>query len=221
MTDRNAELELVVDQLDCADEAAQIQTSLGRLAGVSQVRCSVSARKAFVTYDPAEVSPVAVRAAIERLGMTVREGPATTAARRTSLPNLVGGLLVTSVALVALAGILGERLGLLEAVTVRIPPWLAVAAVLAGGFPIFRNVARALKNRVVTSHALMTLGILGALAIGQYAAAAVIVFFMRFADFLEGFTTERSRQAIKELLKLTPETARLERDGRELEVPAK
>jgi Cd2+/Zn2+-exporting ATPase/Cu+-exporting ATPase len=66
----------------------------------------------------------------------------------------------------------------------------------------------------------MTLGILGAIGIGQYAAAAVIVFFMRFADFLEGFTTERSRQALRELLRLTPEIARVERDGREVEVPA-
>jgi len=65
-----------------------------------------------------------------------------------------------------------------------------------------------------------TLGIAGAIAISQYAAAAVIVFFMRLADFIEGYTTERSRQAIKELLKLAPETARVERDGREVEVPA-
>lgn len=65
----------------------------------------------------------------------------------------------------------------------------------------------------------MTLGILGALSIGQY-AAAIIVFFMRFADFLEGFTTERSRQALKEILNLAPETARVEWDGREVEVPA-
>jgi Cd2+/Zn2+-exporting ATPase/Cu+-exporting ATPase len=92
--------------------------------------------------------------------------------------------------------------------------------VLAGGYPIFRNVVRALRNRSVTSHALMTLGIVGAIAISQYAAAAVIVFFMRLADFIEGYTTERSRQAIKELLKLAPETARIERDGREVEVPA-
>jgi Cd2+/Zn2+-exporting ATPase/Cu+-exporting ATPase len=75
-------------------------------------------------------------------------------------------------------------------------------------------------GRTVTSHALMTLGILGALAISQYAAAAVIVFFMRFADFLEGFTTERSRQAIRELLRLAPETARVEQDGRDVEIPA-
>jgi Cd2+/Zn2+-exporting ATPase/Cu+-exporting ATPase len=213
-------VELVVEQLDCADEAAQIQTALGRLAGVSQVRTSVSARKVFVTYDPSQIGPAEIRATIEGLEMTVREGRATTSPRRTSLPNLIGGAFVTAVALVALVGILGERLGLLEAVTARIPAWLAVTAVLVGGFPIFRNVLRALRNRSVTSHALMTLGILGALGIGQYAAAAVIVFFMRFADFLESFTAERSRQAIRELLKLTPETARVERDGGEVEVPA-
>jgi Cd2+/Zn2+-exporting ATPase/Cu+-exporting ATPase len=107
-----------------------------------------------------------------------------------------------------------------DAVVERIPAWLAVAAVLAGGYPIFGNVVRALRRRAVTSHALMTLGIVGALAVGQYAAAAVIVFFMRLADFIEGYTTERSRQAIKELLKLTPETARVERDGQDFEVPA-
>jgi len=220
VTARSAEIELSVDQLDCADEAVQIQAALGRLAGVTRVRTSVSARKAFVTYDPSRVGPAEIRAAIERLGMTVREGRAPAGPRRASLPNLLGGVFVTVVALVALVGILGERLGLLEALTARIPSWLAVAAVLVGGFPIFRNVLRAFRNRTVTSHALMTLGILGALSIGQYAAAAVIVFFMRFADFLEGFTTERSRQAIKELLKLTPETARVEREGREVEVPA-
>jgi Cd2+/Zn2+-exporting ATPase/Cu+-exporting ATPase len=124
------------------------------------------------------------------------------------------------VALVALVGIAGERLGLAEALTDRIPWWLALAAVLAGGYPIFRTVARALRNRSVTSHALMTLGIVGAIAISQYAAAAVIVFFMRLADFIEGYTTDRSRQAIKELLELAPETARVERDEKEVEVPA-
>lgn len=220
MARHTAEIELVVEQLDCADEASQIQTALGRLAGVSQVQTSVSARKAFVTYDPSHVGPAEIRTTIEALGMTVREGRVPARQGQTSLPNLLSGVFVTAVALVALVGILGERLGLLEAVTTRIPPWLAVAAVLVGGFPIFRNVLRALRNRSVTSHALMTLGILGALGIGQYAAAAVIVFFMRFADFLESFTTERSRRAIKELLKLSPETARVEREGREVEVPA-
>ena len=214
-----AELELIVEQLDCADEAAQIEGALGRLAAVRQVRTAVGAHKVFITFGPERIGPPELRAAVEQLGMTVRADRTPVRRRRASVPTILSGLFVTAVALVALVGILGERLGLLEAVTSRLPPWVTLAAVLIGGLPIFLNVLRALRNRTVTSHALMTLGILGALAIGQYAAAAVIVFFMRFADFLEGFTTERSRQAIQELLRLAPETARVERDGRDEEVP--
>jgi Cu+-exporting ATPase len=163
--------------------------------------------------------PQAVEEAIRGLGMTVSDTPGP-ASRQRSLPDALGWAFVSIVALLTLAGLVAERVGVVDAVVVRIPAWLAVAAVLAGGYPIFGNVIRALRRRAVTSHALMTLGIVGALAIGQYGAAAVIVFFMRLADFIEGYTTERSRQAIKELLKLAPETARVERDGQTFEVPA-
>ena len=213
-------LELTVPELDCADEARQIEAALSRLSGVAAVRTAVATRKAVVAYDAERLPPEAIRDAIRRLGMTVADSPVPSARRQRSLPALLGGGFVSVVALVALVGIVGERLGVVEALVDRLPWWLALAAVLAGGYPIFGNVTRALRNRTVTAHALMTLGILGALAIGQYAAAAVIVFFMRFADFLEGFTTERSRQAIRELLRLAPETARVEQDGRDVEMPA-
>jgi Cd2+/Zn2+-exporting ATPase/Cu+-exporting ATPase len=213
-------LELTVPELDCADEAQQIQAALSRLPGVEEVRTAVGARKAVVAYHPDRIQPDAIREAIRGLGMTIADTSGPDSGRRRSLPELLGWAFVSVVALVALVGIAGERLGLAEGLIDRLPWWLALAAVLTGGYPIFRNVVRALRNRSVTSHALMTFGIAGAIAISQYAAAAVIVFFMRLADFIEGYTTERSRQAIKELLKLAPETARVERDGREVEVPA-
>ena len=212
-------LELTVAELDCTDEAQQIEHTLGRLSGVHEVRTAVSARRAIVDYDPARTGPDQIREAVRGLGMTVTESRAPVTRRR-SLPDLIGWAFVSVIAIVALVGIGAERLGLAEALAESIPTWIVIAAVVAGGYPIFRNVVRALRNRAVTSHALMTLGIVGALAIGQYAAAAVIVFFMRLADFIEGYTTERSREAIKELLKLAPETARVEREGREVEVAA-
>ena len=212
-------IELSVAELDCADEARQIQDALARLAGVQEVRTAVAARRAIVAYDPSRTGPDEIREAICNLGMTVTE-PQAAVARQRSLPDLLGWAFVSVIAVVALGGIVGERLGFAEALVDRIPTWVIIAAVLAGGYPIFRNVIRALRNRSVTSHALMTLGIVGALAFGQYAAAAVIVFFMRLADFIEGYTTERSRRAIEELLKLAPETARVERNGIEVTVPA-
>lgn len=215
-----ATLALRIAQLDCADEARQIESALARLDGIGEVRTAVSSRTAVVAYDPNRIRPEAIRAAIADLGMTVTEGSPAEAARRRSLPDLLGWAFVSAVAVVALVGIVAEWLGLVEVLARRIPAWISIPAVLAGGYPIFRSVVRALRNRTVTSHALMTLGILGALAIGQYSAAAVIVFFMRIADFVEGFTTERARRAIKELLKLAPVTARVEREGAEHELPA-
>ena len=213
-------LELTVAELDCADEARQIETALGRMDGVLEVRTAVGARQTIVSYDPTRVEPDAIRTAIRGLGMTVLESPSAAPPRRRGVLDSLGWLFVSAVAGVALLGIIGERLGVVEAVAERIPPWLAAAAVLLGGYPIFRNLLRSLRNRTVTSHALMTLGIVGALAIGQYAAAAVIVFFMRFADYLEGATTERARRAIKQLLEVAPATARVERDGTDVEIPA-
>ena len=213
-------LELRIAELDCADEAQQIESALTRLDGVGEVRAAVGSRTAVVTYDPQRVQPEAIRQAVTNLGMTVTERRPDEAPRRRALPDLLGWAFVSIVALVSLVGIVGERLGVVERLTDSIPAWISIAAVLAGGYPIFRSVVRSLRNRAITSHALMTLGIIGALAIGQYAAAAVIVFFMRFADFVESFTTERSRRAIKELLKLAPETARIVQDGTEREVPA-
>jgi Cd2+/Zn2+-exporting ATPase/Cu+-exporting ATPase len=124
------------------------------------------------------------------------------------------------VAGVILAGLVAERLGWIEAAVRIVPLPVAAAAVLTGGYPIFRKVILALRARSVTPHALMTLGIVGALAIGEYAAAAVIVFFMRLADFLDAYTAGRARQAIREVVALQPLEARIEHGGAEHTVPA-
>jgi Cd2+/Zn2+-exporting ATPase/Cu+-exporting ATPase len=130
------------------------------------------------------------------------------------------GLFVGVVALVVLVEIVGERLGLLDVALGRIPPWAMIATVLVGGYPIFRKVVLALRQGQVTPHALMTLGIIGALSISEYTAAVVIVFFMRVSDYLEGLTTDRSRHAIRALMQLAPESAHRLRSGEEEDVPA-
>ena len=65
----------------------------------------------------------------------------------------------------------------------------------------------------------MTLGVIAALAVGEWATAAVVVFFMRVGDYAERFTAEGARRAVKELTSLAPQTARVERGQGEVELP--
>ncbi|MEV5011460.1 hypothetical protein [Streptomyces sp. NPDC055692] len=123
------------------------------------------------------------------------------------------------VGLVLLVVVVGEWLGFFEQLTDRVPFALGLALVLAGGFPIFRNVARAAWRRKVTSHTLMTVGVAAALAVGEWPVAAVVVLFMHTANYAERFTTDRARRAVRELAALAPTTARVEREGAEVEIP--
>ena len=66
-------IEVTVAELDCADEAQQIQAALGRLDGVVEIRTAVSTRKTVIAYDPGRVEPETIRRAIQELGMTATD----------------------------------------------------------------------------------------------------------------------------------------------------
>jgi P-type Cu+ transporter len=120
---------------------------------------------------------------------------------------------------VILVVVLAEWLGLIDPLTDHVPWPFWLAAVLAGGYPIFRTVLIAALKRRITSHTLMTAGLIAAIAVGAWPAGVVVVFFMRLADFIEHFTATRARSAVRDLTAMAPETARVERNGTEIEVP--
>jgi Cd2+/Zn2+-exporting ATPase len=66
---------------------------------------------------------------------------------------------------------------------------------------------------------LMSLAILGAIAIGEYVEAAGLAFLFSSAELLERYAVDRSRRSLRELMKLAPTTARVLRDGRDETVP--
>lgn len=131
------------------------------------------------------------------------------------------GLAFVSVAAVLiLVSVIGERLGLLERAFAHIPGWLGFALVAVGGYPIFRGLVRDLQKGRITAHAVMALGLGAAMAVREYSAAVIIVFFMRAGEYIESFTVNRSRAAIRALTEAAPETATVRRNGEEQTIPA-
>src|SRR5580658_3961880 len=78
------------------------------------------------------------------------------------------------------------------------------AAVLIGGYPIFREALADLLSRRMTMELSMTIALVAALAIGEVFTALLIVFFVLIAEVIEQLTVGRGRRAIQDLLNLLP-----------------
>ena len=97
---------------------------------------------------------------------------------------------------------------------------LAMAGLLVGGWPIWREALEALLERRMTMELSMTIAIGAAAVIGELFTALVIVLFVLVAEVLEGLTVGRGRKAIRQLVDLLPRVALVRRAGAEYEVSA-
>ena len=212
-------IELSVKGMDCAECALHVEHAVGALPGVAKAQVFLMTERGVVTFDPSQVNEQRIVRAVESVGYraSVAGQEAAQNNRAARLADTARLAFVAGVGLLAMAAFVVERTGLAEAAMARIPPWLALLAVLAGGAPIFIAAVKSLLSRQINADVLMAVGITAATALGEFAAAAMIVFFMTVAHFLESFTTNRSREAVRALMRIAPKTARVLRDGTEVE----
>jgi Cd2+/Zn2+-exporting ATPase/Cu+-exporting ATPase len=214
-------LEVPIRGMDCTECTQHVQHAISKLDGIKSVNVLLAAEKAIIQLDADKVDMSAIRKAVASAGeYSVPETVEILPAPRLSDFNRQLMILLTVVFAVVLSIVIaGEWLGLFKLLEVLIPFPAGLVIVIIGGWPIFENVIRATLKRQIISHTLMTLGVIAALAIGEWVTAAIVVIFMRVGEYVENFTTESARRAVKELTAIAPQTARVERDGKETEVP--
>src|SRR3954451_2866971 len=98
-------------------------------------------------------------------------------------------------------------------------PLSLLAAVIGGGRVVYLALAALLEGRIGADIALAVACVAAAL-MGEYFVAAEVVFIALVGECLEAFTFERAQRAIQKLLEYRPRTARVVRDGEEVEVAA-
>ncbi len=89
--------------------------------------------------------------------------------------------------------------------------------IVLSGHEIIRAAFRSLLERRLGINFLMTAAAFGAFAIGQAEEGAAVIYLFSIAEFLEVFATDKARGSIGLLLRLSPTTALVKIEGKEME----
>jgi P-type Cu+ transporter len=227
-----SELRLRIGGMHCVNCAGRIEKELAALDGVEQATVNFASETLLVDYQTATISPEMIAARISGLGYTSSslesESTAGEEARRDLYWLLFSALLTTPVVLLMLAG--GHA-----GAGLWISALLATIVQFSAGLTFYTGAWHALRNRSTNMDVLVALGIsaawgysilalfglLGPHAHNFFETGAMLVTFIRCGKWLEARARGRASRALRELLTLQPDTARLLRDGVESEVPTR
>ncbi|OIK16368.1 cadmium transporter [Bacillus sp. MUM 116] len=97
---------------------------------------------------------------------------------------------------------------------------LFAAAILLGGFSLFKTGLKNLLRLDFDMKSLMTIAIIGAAVIGQWQEGAVVVILFAISEVLESYSMDKARASIRSLMQMAPTEALIIRNDREMTLPA-
>jgi len=181
--------------MHCASCVARLESALSKVDGVRGARVDLATEEALLDVDPARFREESVK---DLAGFTLA---------RHAKEERWGFDAALALALAALSFWL---------------PWVAIAAVLWCGRRFTWAALKLLRRGGADMNTLVALGTWTALLSFRHEwlhAAAMITALVLVGRWLEARAKRRAGAAIRRLLELAPERARVERDGAEVEVP--
>jgi Zn2+/Cd2+-exporting ATPase len=209
-----------IENMCCPVEEQLIRKSLEDLPGIVRLDFNVLARQLTVHYTLPHTGSIV--AALTAIDMAPRElegsGSAASKPARVVISSQTRLLLGISG-----AGAFGAEISswLTGAESSPLIISLVLLSIGCSGLPILKKGWIALKSFTLNINFLMSLAAFGAVAIGQWPEAAVVIFLFALAEVIEELSLNRARNAIGTLMALAPETAQVAQpDGTWREVEA-
>ncbi len=194
------QIRLSVKDMCCAEEVRAVERALQTVLGVQEVRPDLLNRTVLVVHDSQLTSSGDLIQAVNRTGMKASASEAPLE----SLPLRNWHLWLTVLSGISVAT--GLILHWTE-ISENFGKATFLLAVVCSGWFIAPKAWSALKRLSPDMNLLMTVAVLGALAIGAWDEAATVAFLFSVAELLESFSLNRARRAIQQLMTLAPDTA--------------
>ncbi|MBA5689644.1 heavy metal translocating P-type ATPase [Rugamonas apoptosis] len=200
----------LIRNMDCPTEEKLIRGRLERMAGVDTLQFDLIRRELTVGHRLPSIAPlVAALTALDMAPAVISSAQDVGGAALAASPPRAAGLPPwLSLAASGLAALGAEAIawntGREHSGPVLV---LALTAIACGGLGTLRKGWIALRNLSLNMNFLMSLAVLGALAIGQWPEAAMVIFLFALAERIEARSLEHARHAIRGMMALTPDTA--------------
>ncbi|GGI93440.1 heavy metal translocating P-type ATPase [Deinococcus wulumuqiensis] len=222
-----APLRYFVNNMDCADCANKVQGVVTRLPGVSEPKVNFTTQTLSLTLDEARTPRAQLEQTLRSIGYPpelqaeVNPAPGTASISaprpaRVELPwyrTSKGRNVLLTGALLALAFVF-------SLVAPSLAFWAYAAATAIGVWPLLlKAVATARLGEPFTINTLISVAAIGAIAIGEAAEGALVVFLFAIGELLENVAAGRARAGIQALAALAPKTALLLEGNQTREVP--
>jgi len=216
-------LEFEISGMDCAECANHVQSALSDLPQICDVQVLFGVEKAIISFENESPSITEIKQAVSNAGYEAildnkpDDTDDNSDIRSFGKSSILFFILI--VVFVLAITLVGERQGIFDTLQKSTPWYLWLTLIIIGGWPVFINVTHALRKGRIISHTLMSASVIAAVAVGEWVSGLLIVVFMRFGDFIEKSTTEKARQSIRKLSKMTPKFAMVEKNDLETEIP--
>ncbi|VXC35458.1 putative cadmium-transporting ATPase [Massilia sp. 9I] len=209
-----------ISNMDCPTEERLIRNKIEPIEGISRLEFNLMSRVLTIHHELESSDRIA--AALRDIGMKaeVLDDVGTSRGAVPAPAGLTSGqkvMLVISGATAAIAEVLAWTTHTDSSPLVVL---FALVSIATGGIPTLRKGVIALRNLTLDINFLMSLAVIGAVVIGQWPEAAMVVFLFAVAELIESLSLTRARNAVHSLLKLAPDVANLRSPNGELrEVP--
>ncbi len=210
---------LIIATMDCPTEESLIRSKLMGMTGVEALEFNLMQHRLTVTHGPGALDGIV--AALRSVGLEAQ----VEALKSYDRISPIDGIPKTNWWPLAMAGVLATLAEVADLVRVG-PEWLvlllALASVACGGLTTYKKGWIALRNANLNMNALMSIAVTGAIAIGSWPEAAMVMFLFALAEVIEARSLDRARNAIRGLMDLSPDTATVRQtDGGWLQTPAR
>jgi len=197
-----------IQNMDCPMEESLIRKKLDGMSGIHVLNFNLIQRVLTVYHNLDATGLEGIMQALNSIAMypTILEAGHAPVSNERAVPWIRLSLACTS-ALTAELIHLAEGSFLSSDITWWISLSLALFAIALGGLDTYKKGWISLRNFDLNMNALMSFAVTGAVLIGQFPEAAMVMVLFSIAEIVEDKSIGRARNAIQELLTLTPEQA--------------